>query len=458
MSKGRDPGPTPDDSPVWRRLHLWQIQPVRDVLLLLAICGLIWLGYVLRPVTAPILFALALAYLFEPLVCRLSRIRWLNRHMAAIAIILMVALALVVPLTLAVSFGVVQGVQAAEGLTRHLVTLRHSVDEPENQEYLEELPPGAWRRTRDYFISIDQRQKSREDGVSEGSEPEAQAAGPLSETELAFEPLVRSAAMWALSWLRENSDSITTTVGKRALGAGLGAVKGVIGIVTTVGYFAFAVFLTAFFFFFFSSSFGRVVDFWHSLIPTGKRERVVYLVRRMDRVIAAFLRGRLTIALILSGVYTIGYWAIGVPAPFFFGPIVGLISLAPFLSGLVGMPVAMILMLLYPSDLQWQTTWWWIIFAPIGVSMIGQALDDYVLTPLIQGKGTDMDMPTILFASIAGGILAGFYGILLAIPVAACVKILLIEVMWPKFKDWSEGRSRDPLPISSTPEVKGDTP
>ncbi len=457
MSIGRDPDPTPGASPEWRKLHLWQMQPVRDVLVLMAIFGLIWLGYRLSPVTAPILFALALAYLFEPLVFRLCRVQWINRPIAALAIILVVGVVVVVPLTLAISFGVVQGVQAAEGLTRHLVTLRQSVDEPANQEYLEDLPPGAWRRTRDYFISIDEREKPESGDDSEELAPEAEAVESPSETELAFEPFVRAAATWALSWLRENSENITTTVGKQALGAGLGAVKGVIGIVTTVGYFLFAVFLTAFFFFFFSSSFGSVVNFWQSLIPEKRRERVVYLVKRMDRVIAAFLRGRLTIALILSVVYTIGYWAIGVPAPLFFGPLVGLISLAPFLSGVVGMPVAMILMLLNPSEVEWMTTWWWIIFAPIGVSMIGQTLDDYVLTPLIQGKGTNMDMPTIIFASIAGGILAGFYGILLAIPVAACVKILLIEVMWPKFRDWSEGRSRDPLPISSTAEVKGDT-
>ena len=53
----------------------------------------------------------------------------------------------------------------------------------------------------------------------------------------------------------------------------------------------------------------------------------------------------------------------------------------------------------------------------------------------------------ILFSSIAGGVLAGFYGLLLAIPVAACVKILLNEVFWPRFKKWAEGKEQDFLPI-----------
>ena len=38
---------------------------------------------------------------------------------------------------------------------------------------------------------------------------------------------------------------------------------------------------------------------------------------------------------------------------------------------------------------------------------------------------------------------------MIAIPVAACVKILLREVFWPRFEAWAEGRERDFLPISS---------
>ena len=58
-----------------------------------------------------------------------------------------------------------------------------------------------------------------------------------------------------------------------------------------------------------------------------------------------------------------------------------------------------------------------------------------------------MDTPTILFASIAGGSLAGIYGLLVAIPAAACIKILLREVFWPRVRRWAEGKERDFLPL-----------
>ena len=69
-----------------------------------------------------------------------------------------------------------------------------------------------------------------------------------------------------------------------------------------------------------------------------------------------------------------------------------------------------------------------------------------MLTPLIQGKVTDLDPVSIVVAVLAGGTLAGLYGMLLAVPAAACIKILLREVAMPAIRDWSDGRSKDPLP------------
>ena len=66
----------PDDparSRDWRRLHLWQIQPIRDAAVLLLFLGLFKLGYLLSAVTVPLLIAILLAYLFEPVVRKLPR-------------------------------------------------------------------------------------------------------------------------------------------------------------------------------------------------------------------------------------------------------------------------------------------------------------------------------------------------------------------------------------------------
>lgn len=74
MSKRGEKPSTASDKPVtpegtpFHRLHIWQIQACRDVLFVAAVVGVFWLGYVLSAVTVPLLVALLLAYLFEPLI------------------------------------------------------------------------------------------------------------------------------------------------------------------------------------------------------------------------------------------------------------------------------------------------------------------------------------------------------------------------------------------------------
>jgi len=183
------------------------------------------------------------------------------------------------------------------------------------------------------------------------------------------------------------------------------------------------------------------------VLPERNRERTIAMLARMDRAIAGFVRGRLTIAFCLSIFYAVGFWLIGVPAPLVLGPAIAFLAIVPY-APVLALPVVIVLLWLEPHT-GFRGEWWWSLFAPIVYYNIGQALDDYVLTPTIQGQSTGLDTPAILFASIAGGVLLGFFGLLVAIPLAACVKILATEVFWPRFRAWTEGRRRDFLPIDT---------
>jgi predicted PurR-regulated permease PerM len=251
-----------------------------------------------------------------------------------------------------------------------------------------------------------------------------------------------------MAWVEQNAAGIAAAVGRTAVGGSATALAAVLGTFVSVGTVLFMLLLTLFFFFFLCTAWGRVVARGEKFIPHHDKFRWLRIIRQMDRVIAGFVRGRLTICAILALYMTAAYWAIGVPAWLILGPLVGMLFIVPFIHGL-GVPVAMLLMWLQAGDSGggFREEWWWIVFAPIGVYLVAQFLDDWVLTPIIQGNNTDMDTPTILFASIAGGSLAGVYGLLLAIPVAACIKILAREFLWPRVDAWVKGYEQDFLPI-----------
>ncbi|MCC6660453.1 MAG: AI-2E family transporter [Phycisphaerales bacterium] len=446
----RDPTPETD----WQTLRLWHIQPVRDVLVLVGIIGVIYLGYRLSVVTVPILLALLLAYLFEPLVRRLVRRRWMSRQGSAAAIIVGLLLIVLVPLTVGAGFAVLQAVAITRDVAGNVGLLVRSVNaaNPAEREHARAALTGPWRWAGDKLVEL--REEAGEEPA--GTEQDATFEGPPTPEEADAMEEARHVPTWKrgasrgadalLKWAGDNAKTIAKAVGEQAIGSGATALAAVAGLFVSIGYLGFSLFLTAFFFFFFSTGYGRVLEFWEGLIPERKKGRVFDLVERMDGVIAGFVRGRLLIAAVLAGYMVVAYWIIGVPAPFLVGLAAGFLFLLPYIS-VLGVPLAILLMVLHPGSMAFQQSWYWIVLAPIAVYVVGQLADDYVLSPIIQGRTTGLEAPMILFASIAGGALGGVYGLLLAIPVAACLKILLNEVFWPRVKAWAEGREKDILPI-----------
>ena len=404
----------------WRDLHLWQIQPVRDILLVALIFFIFSLGYKLSVVTVPLLLALTLAYLFEPVVTGVTR-RWsrVTRSMAAGGIIAIAAIALV-GVALLATFAAAQAVSASGAVVSNVRQVEQALvtvqETPSKREELRAaLAGGFWREV------FDRLESARAASDSNTADP----------------------AEVAVEWLRANAE----TIAQRAVKTGARALEALIGAVTGVFVYFMGLFFTGFFFYFISVGYPKVLDFARSLVPEEHRDRAISLARQFDAVVAGFIRGRLTIAAIQAVIFSVGYWAIGVPAAFLLGPAVAVLAIVPYLA-LVGVPISIFLMFLDPGGMfAFQSHWLWALLAPMGIYFLGQALDDYVLSPAIQGKATNLDTPAILFATIAGGSLAGIYGMLLAIPVAACIKIALRELFWPKFQQWAKGQRPDFLPL-----------
>lgn len=420
--------------PDWARLHLWQMQPVRDVLLGLSVFALIWVGQKTSVVTVPLLLAILLAYLFEPLIAWLVGRLGISRRVAVGGIIASVVVFVLVPAVLALTFGVAQLAMFASQTVDNVMSVQAaaSADSPqESQEIIAD-----WNSRRGWPESA----APGVDGEARFSPTWQWVYLQLTAPDSEGAPF-RDALQAGMDWVDENREQVATT----AANVGIETVNRVLGWVGAAFGIGFMAFITIFFFFFMATEWVKVKGFGAKLLPDKNRDRIVDLLQKFDRVISGFIRGRLTIAFIQGIVFSIAYFAIGVPGAFILGPAVAVLSIVPYLA-LVGLPISVSLLWL-EGHTGFRGQWWWVLGAPTAVYFIGQALDDYVWTPLIQGKSTGMDTPTILFASLAGGALFGVFGLLIAIPIAACVKILVQEIFWPRFKEWAEGRAGDPLPI-----------
>jgi predicted PurR-regulated permease PerM len=215
--------------------------------------------------------------------------------------------------------------------------------------------------------------------------------------------------------------------------------------VLTLGFLAA---LVPFYFWFFSINYPAALEFLRGLLPVGRRERVLKLAADMDRAVSGFVRGRIVVSTIMGVIVAVGWKFFGVPYAITLGVVVGVFSLVPYLS-VVGLPVAIALLAVNQLALPEaeRMSWLWILLGPAIVYGVVQFLEGYVLIPLIAGKATDLDPVSIFVAVLAGAAIAGVYGMLLSIPVAACLKIYLREVVLPRLRDWSSGRADDPLPF-----------
>lgn len=154
------------------------------------------------------------------------------------------------------------------------------------------------------------------------------------------------------------------------------------------------------------------------LIPRQLEAQASRIARECDEVIGAFVRGQLLVMLGLGTVYATGLWFVGLEVALLIGMIAGLASIVPYLGFIVGMVAASIAAFMQFQD--WQP----LIYVAT-VFGIGQLIEGFVLTPWLVGDRIGLHPVAVIFAVLAGGQLFGFVGVLLALPVAAVIKVLL---------------------------------
>ena len=156
----------------------------------------------------------------------------------------------------------------------------------------------------------------------------------------------------------------------------------------------------------------------HALLPRRREATVSRLAREADEVLSAFLRGQMLVMFALGVIYTTGLWLVGLEFALLIGMLAGFVSFVPYLGLIVGIlvaGVASVLQVQGMGDLPWV----------ILVFVAGQAVEGTVLTPRLVGERIGLHPVAVIFAVMAGAQLYGFFGILLALPVAAVAMVLV---------------------------------
>ncbi len=152
-------------------------------------------------------------------------------------------------------------------------------------------------------------------------------------------------------------------------------------------------------------------------IPPRHREQVTGLFMEIDRVIKDFLKGQLTVSMILALIYSIGLTIFAVPMGIVIGLVAGFANMIPYLGLALGLIPALLLSWLDAHSVAH-------LIGVAGTFTVAQILEGTVISPRVVGQKVGLHPVTVIVAILLGGHYFGFVGILAAVPAASVINVL----------------------------------
>ena len=195
------------------------------------------------------------------------------------------------------------------------------------------------------------------------------------------------------------------------LGSGVGAVFSTMAS-------AVVVIVTAPFILFYMLKDGhKLVPFIQKNFPSKHTNEIAELLHKMSETISKYISGQALECLFVATATIIGYWLAGINYAFLFGCIAGMTNIIPYLGPYLGLAPA-VFVTVFTSPVK-------AILACI-VVLVVQQIDSNIIYPNVIGKSLDIHPLTIILILLAAGNIAGLLGMILAIPLYAVCKTVVI--------------------------------
>ncbi|MDQ3304910.1 MAG: AI-2E family transporter [Actinomycetota bacterium] len=241
-------------------------------------------------------------------------------------------------------------------------------------------------------------------------------------------PLVRADVERWINDLSERSQSwiitvpsvgeLETKVGAEAGGTGLGDTIDTVRDVGTKVFHALLIMVLApIIAFYLLVDLPRLLVVAQSLVPDRAGDEAALLATRLNRAVGGFFRGQLMVALLVGVIISLGLALIDLPFWLIVGMVAGLCNVVPLVGPWAG-AVLGVLIALTTRDL---STAVWVVAIMAGA----QQLDNHFISPMIMQRAVKLHPAAVMLALLVGGTAGGVFGLLIAVPAAAVLKILV---------------------------------
>lgn len=155
------------------------------------------------------------------------------------------------------------------------------------------------------------------------------------------------------------------------------------------------------------------------MVPARWRPRVLAVLRDLDAVIGGFVRGQVVVAALIGSAVGVVAAMLGMPFPLLLGLLAAFGEFVPYFGPVIGsLPAVAVAALQSPGTL----------IRLVLFLIVIHELEQAVLTPRILGVGVRLHPLTVVFALLVGGHVLGLFGLIVAVPVAATLRVVGVHL------------------------------
>jgi predicted PurR-regulated permease PerM len=165
----------------------------------------------------------------------------------------------------------------------------------------------------------------------------------------------------------------------------------------------------------------RIKGFILRVVPESEKGNAMRTVDGAQKVAQSYLVGMFWMIVSLWIMYYIGYMIVGVKSALFFAVLCGTLELIPFVGNITGTVLTIIMSMAQGGDMN-------LVIGILITYFVVQFLQSYILEPLVVGAEVNINPLFTIMGLVAGEVLWGIPGLVLAIPLLGIIKIICDHV------------------------------
>ncbi len=159
-----------------------------------------------------------------------------------------------------------------------------------------------------------------------------------------------------------------------------------------------------------------------ALLPPRRAEAVRSIAAELSQRAGGWVRGQVILMVFIGTVTFVGLFVLGVPYPLALATWASLMEIIPIIGPFLGaIPAILVAFTISP----------WIALATAILFVIVQQLENNILVPKVMERAVGLHPILVMVGVLAGGVLYGILGIVIAVPLMAAMQVLVMRLLLP---------------------------